>query len=432
MDFQSWGNYPRVHNIVHRFGDSDSLRKLLATETEYIARGNGRSYGDSSLNENLIHVRPYDCFLGFDSEAGVISVQAGALLAEILEVIVSRGWFLPVTPGTKFVTVGGAIASDVHGKNHHIGNSFCRYVSELTLMLADGDIVRCSRSENEELFRATCGGMGLTGIILTADISLKAITSSLIDQTIIKTGSLRETLGAFDTYKDRSYSVAWIDCLARGNALGRGFVTIGDHADGGELDYMTRNPVSVPLNLPSFTLNAAVVKTFNSLYYNFGSSGDSVHRVTIDKFFYPLDMIGHWNRIYGRAGFIQYQFVLPPESSPDGLREILTAISSSGQGSPLAVLKLLGECNSNWLSFPMKGFTLALDFRLNRDLVKLLSGLDEIVLRHGGRYYLAKDARVSRDVFDAGYERVEQFRNLRQQYKMNSKFNSLQSRRLEL
>ncbi len=432
MDLQSWGNYPRVHNVVHRFSDRDSLQQLLARKTEFIARGNGRSYGDSSLIENLIHVRPYDCFLSFDSKEGTISVQAGILLAEILEVIVPEGWFLPVTPGTKYVTVGGAIASDVHGKNHHIENSFCRYVGELTMMLASGDVVQCSRSENEDLFRATCGGMGLTGIILTAKISLKRIKSSLIDQTIIKTSNLQETLRAFDTYRDCTYSVAWIDCLAKGNALGRGVVTIGEHAESGQIDYRNRGRVSLPLNLPSYTLNTAVVRIFNSLYYNLNRSGDSSQPVTIDKFFYPLDTIRHWNRVYGNAGFIQYQFVLPHESSGEGLREILTGISASGQGSPLAVLKLLGESNSNWLSFPLQGFTLALDFRIQRGLLKLLSELDEIVIKHGGRFYLAKDARVSRETFEVGYECVDKFRTLRQQYGMNGKFNSLQSQRLEL
>lgn len=432
MDFQSWGNYPRVNNVVHRFGDCDSLQQLLARKTEYIARGNGRSYGDSSLNENLIHVRPYDCFLSFNSKKGTISVQAGVLLAEILEVIVPKGWFLPVTPGTKYVTVGGAIASDVHGRNHHIENSFSRYVAELTMMLASGDVIKCSRSENEELFRATCGGMGLTGIILTAKINLKGITSSLIDQTIVKTGNLSETLRAFDTYKDYTYSVAWIDCLAKGNALGRGLVTIGEHAESGQLDYRNRDRVSLPLNLPSYTLNTAAVRIFNTLYYRLNRSGNSAQQVNFDQFFYPLDSIRHWNRIYGYAGFIQYQFVLPLESSREGLREILTRISASRQGSPLAVLKLLGESNVNWLSFPMQGFTLALDFRIQRNLLKFLSELDEIVIKHGGRFYLAKDARVSREIFEIGYECIEKFRKLRQQYGMNSKFNSLQSKRVEL
>jgi len=432
MNFQSWGNYPRIHNVVHRFRDYDSLQQLLAQKTEYIARGNGRSYGDSSLNENLIYVRPYDCFLSFDNEKGAISVQAGVLLAEILEVIVPKGWFLPVTPGTKYVTVGGAIASDVHGRNHHIENSFCRHVAELTMMLASGEVVQCSRSEHEELFRATCGGMGLTGIILAAKLHLKRITSSLIDQTIVKTRNLQETLQAFDTYKDVTYSVAWIDCLAKGNALGRGLVTLGEHAATGQLDYQNRDRVSLPLNLPSYTLNTATVRIFNTLYYNLNRSRDSARPVTIDEFFYPLDTIRHWNRIYGNAGFIQYQFVLPLESSPEGLREILTGISESGQGSPLAVLKLLGGSNSNWLSFPMKGFTLALDFRIQRKLLKLLCDLDKIVIKHGGRFYLAKDARVSREIFEVGYECIEKFRTLRHQYGMSSKFNSLQSQRVGL
>ena len=430
MDFQSWGNYPKAQSTVHTFNDLASLQQLLARKTEYIPRGNGRSYGDSSLNENLIHVRPYDRFLSFDSQQGTIDVQAGVLLADVLDVIVPNGWFLPVTPGTKYVTVGGAIASDVHGKNHHIDNSFCRYVARLTIMLANGEILRCSRSENEDVFRATCGGMGLTGIILSAKVQLKKISSSLIDQKTIKTMNLRETLQAFDTYKDSTYSVAWIDCLAKGAALGRGLVMLGEHAESGQLDYKNRSRISLPVQLPSFTLNSVTVKIFNTLYYRLKKSGDHTERVSIDKFFYPLDAIRHWNRIYGSAGFIQYQVVLPLESSRDGLRDILTKILTSGQGSPLGVLKLLGEQNSNWLSFPMHGFTLSLDFRIQWHLMKLLSELDQIVIKHGGRFYLAKDARVTREVFEVGYERVEKFRALREQYGMSRKFNSLQSRRV--
>jgi FAD/FMN-containing dehydrogenase len=272
--------------------------------------------------------------------------------------------------------------------------------------------------------------MGLTGVILSAEVQLKKISSSLIDQKTIKTTNLRETLQAFDTFKDSTYSVAWIDCLAKGAALGRGLVMLGEHAESGQLDYKDRSRISLPVQLPSFTLNSVAVKIFNTLYYRLNKSGDRTEQVSIDKFFYPLDAIRHWNRIYGRAGFIQYQVVLPLESSRDGLRNILTKILTSGQGSPLGVLKLLGEQNSNWLSFPMHGFTLALDFRIQKHLMKLLSELDQIVIKHGGRFYLAKDARVTREVFEVGYERVEKFRALREQYGMSRKFNSLQSRRV--
>jgi FAD/FMN-containing dehydrogenase len=432
MNFQSWGNYPKINAVGHRFGDLHSLQKLLNRKTEYIARGNGRSYGDSSLSEHLIYVRPYDCFLEFDSEKGTITVQAGVLLAEILEVIVPKGWFLPVVPGTRYVTVGGAIASDVHGKNHHLESSFCHYLVDFTMMLRGGDVVHCSRNENEGLFRATCGGMGLTGVILTAKIKLKSISSSLIARTDVKTANLEETLRAFDTHYDCTYSVAWIDCLAKGKALGRGLVTMGEHVQSGKLSYTSKDEFRLPLNFPSFTVNTAVVKLFNTLYYQLGGSGDSARQVTIDEFFFPLDAIRNWNKIYGKAGFVQYQFVLPLDSSRDGLRDILTVVSNYGQGSPLAVLKLLGESNSNWLSFPMHGFTLALDFKIQKNLLKLLSELDQIVVKHGGRFYLTKDARVSREIFEVGYDSIDRFRALRKQHGMNRKFNSLQSKRLEL
>ena len=430
MSVRSWGNYPKVHATAHRFRDLDALRWLLARKTDYIARGNGRSYGDSSLYENLLDVRPYDYFLAFDEQDGTISVQAGALLADILELIVPNGWFLPTTPGTRYVTVGGAIASDVHGKNHHLDGSFCRYVTEFSMMLAGGDIVTCSRGENEDLFRATCGGMGLTGIILSATIRLRRISSSLVDCTIVKTTNLDETLQAFETYKDRPYSAAWIDAIARGNALGRGLVSIGEHAEAGPCRYESRRRLPVPFNLPSLTLNSLAVRLFNTLYYKVAADGERTRKLTIDDFFYPLDAVPHWNRIYGRKGFIQYQFVLPRDKGRDGLHEILATVGRSGQAAPLAVLKLLGEGNDNWLSFPLHGYTLALDFRITKKLFKFLPALDDIVVRHGGRFYLAKDARVPRETFEAGYEHIDRFRALREQYRMNTKFNSLQSKRL--
>lgn len=382
------------------------------------------------MSKNIIHVKSHNYFLGFDEATGSLHVQAGVLLSEILDVFVEKGWFLTVTPGTKLVTVGGVIASDVHGKNHHVLGCFSECVTQIALMLADGQTIQCSRAENADFFRATCGGMGLTGVILDATIVLSRIPSARIEQTTIKTRNLKETFDSFEKYRNQPYSVAWIDCLAKGDDLGRCLLNAGDFADDGSLDYRSRTPWTVPFNAPSFALNSLTVRSFNRLYYKMAREGVSHQTVDLDSFFYPLDSIRHWNRLYGKSGFTQYQFVLPKETSFDGLEEVLGTIAAEGKGSFLAVLKLFGKANDNFLSFPTEGYTLALDFKIEPGLFKLLDKLDLIVTRQGGRIYLAKDARVRREIFEKGYPGIEAFRSLRAEHKMNLKFNSLQSRRV--
>lgn len=430
MSLCSWGNYPKIESSTLNFDGHEHLRSIVGEQSDLIPHGNGRSYGDSALSRNIINVRPHNLVLNFDETSGLLHVEAGIILSEILDSIVPRGWFLKITPGTKLITVGGAIASDVHGKNHHVDGCFSESVKMLKLMLPDGEIVSCGRNENSELFKATCGGMGLTGIILEAQITLMRISSARICQTIVKTRCLEETFDAFDEYKDKSYSVAWIDCLANKTELGRSLLTLGDFDNDGTLGYRGKRNLNIPFNLPSFALNRWSVKSFNSLYYKRVRDRESTESVGIDPFFYPLDAIGNWNRIYGKKGFTQYQFVLPKDTSYTGLREVLNSVSRSGLGSFLAVLKLFGAANSNYLSFPLEGYTLALDFKIQSGLFALLNELDRLVLKFGGRIYLTKDARVSKDVFELGYPQVEKFRALRKKYKMDEKFNSLQSRRV--
>jgi len=426
----SWGMYPDVKNSVFNFSKNDSLKQIISKYNELIPYGNGRSYGDSALSSNIIYVKPHNYFIGFDEEKGLLHVQAGVLLSEILESLVPRGWFLKVTPGTKLITVGGAIASDIHGKNHHVEGCFSECVHEFEIMLADGEVVTCTKDKTPELFKATCGGMGLTGVILDAKIYLKKINSQYIDQTTIKTKNLKETFEAFEEYSDKPYSVAWIDCLAKGDAIGKCLLMVGDFRNDGELDYKNKNQSSIPFNFPSFALNNWSVRAFNWLYYGKSKSGVSKQKVDIDTFFYPLDAIGHWNRIYGKNGFTQYQFILPKETSYKGLEEILTAISSSGKGSFLAVLKLYGSANDNWLSFPIEGYSLALDFKIEKGLFELLDRLDEIVVKYKGRIYLTKDVRVSKEIFEKGYSQIDTFRQYRKENKMDTKFHSLQSKRV--
>ena len=430
MSFMSWGMYPKIKNIVFKFDKNDTLRKIIKEHDKLIPCGNGRSYGDSALNSNIIDVKSKDCFIDFNEEIGLLHVQAGVLLSEILETFVPRGWFLKVTPGTKFITVGGAIASDVHGKNHHIEGCFSNCIKDFKIMLADGEVITCSKEATPNLFKATCGGQGLTGIILDAKIYLKKINSQYIDQTTIKTKNLKETFEAFEEYQDKSYSVAWIDCLAKDNKIGKCLLMVGDFRDDGKLDYKVKKQKSIPFNFPSFVLNNWSVRVFNWLYYGKVKQKVSKQIVDIDTFFYPLDAIGHWNRIYGKNGFTQYQFILPKKSSYEGLEEVLTTISKSGKGSFLAVLKLYGKANDNYLSFPMEGYSLALDFKIEKGLFDLLDKLDEIVVKYKGRVYLAKDVRVSQEAFEKGYPQIETFRQYRKENKMSGKFQSLQSKRV--
>jgi FAD/FMN-containing dehydrogenase len=392
----------------------------------------GRSYGDSSLSAHIIGTDYLDLVLGFDTTTGIVQCSAGVTLADLLDIFVPKGWFLPVTPGTKFVTVGGAIASDVHGKNHHLDGCFSEYVDEFDLLLASGDLVTCSKTQNSDLFHATCGGMGLTGIILEAKLRLRRVASAFIEQKTLKARNLAEALSLFDAHNDKPYSVAWIDCLATGDALGRSLIMLGQHAQTGELIHRAKSPVSVPVDMPPQVLNRFTIKAFNALYYHRIQKKQSEQRVHYEPFFYPLDGIHHWNRLYGKRGFTQYQFVLPKAAGLEGMTTILRKIAGSGRGSFLAVLKVFGKQNANLLSFPIEGYTLALDFKIENGLFELLDELDAMVLNYGGRLYLTKDARMSERTFKSSYPNWEEFQKVRARYGAQSKFASHQSKRLGL
>jgi len=432
MNLNSWGNYPPIKNTVFDYTDENELLSILQKPYEIIPHGNGRSYGDSALNTNIIHTIKHNYFLSFNKENGVLHCESGVLLSEILETFVPKGWFLSVTPGTKFITVGGAISSDVHGKNHHIAGSFSETVLSFRLALPNGEIVECSQHNNQEFFKAACGGMGLIGVIIDAKIKLQPIKSSSINQITIKTQNLKDTFEAFEKYKNYTYSVAWIDCMAKGDKIGKCLLMVGEHADDGNLAYKNEKKLSIPFNLPSLTLNQFSVKMFNMLYYGKVKTGISKQKMSIDSFFYPLDAIKHWNRIYGKNGLTQYQFVLPKEKSYEGLQKILGKIANSGKGSFLAVLKLFGKGNDNYLSFPTEGYTLALDFKIEPNIFQLFNELDKIVLEYGGRFYLAKDSRINKETFEVGYPQIETFRAIRKTHKFNETLQSLQSKRLEI
>ena len=415
----------------------EEVRAIIASSPELIARGLGRCYGDSSLNSTIVSTLRMNHILSFNEQTGEITCESGVSFAELLDAFVSRGWFLPVTPGTKFITVGGAIASDVHGKNHHVAGSFSAHLSSMKLMLSDGTIVQCSRDSHSDLFWATCGGMGLTGIILEATFHLMRIDTAYIRQRIIKARNIDEAIDLFEANKHWTYSVAWIDCLSKAGSLGRSALILGEHATKQEVGYRYRDPlkidkgfsIPVPVFLPDFVLNTYTVKVFNELVNTKYIQGDSF--VEYGPFFYPLDIFLDWNRIYGRRGFTQYQFVLPKASSRTGLRKVLERISRSGEGSFLAVLKLFGK-QEGLLSFPQEGFTLALDFAISPATLALFRELDELVCEHGGRLYLTKDVRMPKEVFDKGYSQVQQFHTTKDKFDSIKKFQSLQSKRVGL
>jgi decaprenylphospho-beta-D-ribofuranose 2-oxidase len=432
MYLTGWGRSAGIEARGFYVKSAAQLRDYLQLPQDYIAYGMGRSYGDSALNENILLSRRFNKIRHFDEDSGIIVCESGVTLAEIIEIFLPRGWFLPVVPGTKQITVGGAVASDVHGKNHHKVGCFSEFVIAFELMLPSGEVVSCDRQQHQELFYATCGGMGLTGIILTVTFFLQPIKSAYIRETIIRCQDLDEILGLFEAHQEATYSVGWIDCLARGKNLGRSVLMLGEHANSGSLRGEKSKVLSIPINLPGFLLNRYSIAGFNKIYYAIHPGFTEGRLAPLDQFFFPLDSITSWNRMYGRRGFTQYQFVLPKGGSYAGLKRILQKIAATGMGSFLAVIKLFGKENRNYLSFPMEGCTVALDFKIQPKLFPLLDELDAIVVDHGGRLYLTKDVRMRQDIFRKSYPEWEKFVNLRHKLHLQTKFNSLQSRRLGL
>lgn len=439
MMISGWGNYPRIEGRLAPFAREEA-EQLVTGGASLIARGNGRAYGDAAINPRLtLDMRGWNRFLAFDDTTGYFRCQAGALLRDILDVFVPRGWFPAVTPGTSLVTIGGAIAADVHGKNHHAAGSFCDHVRSIVLLTADGRTVRCGPDEQPELFAMTRGGMGLTGVILEAEIRLIPIETAWIRQDTVPADNVAEAMEVFEGSSNWTYSVAWIDCLAKGKSLGRSLIYGGEHMRRDELpaefrDHplspAARRKVSVPLDFPSWSLNRLSVSAFNHLYYARGRKrGPSV--VDYDTYFYPLDSVLAWNRIYGSAGFVQYQCVLPLAASREGIEALLTLIASRGIGSFLAVLKLMGR-QTGVMSFPMEGYTLALDMPLRSATLNLLHELDAVVADYGGRIYLAKDSRAGRGLMRRGYPKLDAFRGMRRDTGADQIFTSLQSERLDL
>jgi decaprenylphospho-beta-D-ribofuranose 2-oxidase len=435
-----WGHYPVRNAFLFRPEQYDSL---AVEEVSTIARGLGRSYGDASLNTDnaVILMERLNRFLAFDEKTGVLKAEAGASLADILKVFVPRGWFLPVTPGTKHVTLGGCVAADVHGKNHQTDGSFGKFVTELEILLADGSKKRCSPKQEMDLFWATVGGLGLTGIITEVTLQLIPITTAYMYVQNFPTKNLDETLKILDEIDQKTkYSVAWIDCLSTGENFGRSIIMKARHAIPEELPHVKSNPLlikskpiyTVPFRFPSWIINYWTVKCFNAIYYSFQSKRETSNIVSYESFFYPLDALNNWNRLAGKKGFIQYQFVVPNKNGKECLHQFLEELTKNKVASFLGVLKKLGTEGQGMLSFPLEGYTLSVDIPMNSNLLPFLDLLDELVLKYQGRVFLIKDARLKSEKLRAMYPQLTKWQRLKAQVDPKGIFSSDLSRRLSL
>ena len=444
-----WGRTAWTVADVVEGGDETSIRAAVlgAGPRGAVARGLGRSYGAAAQNAGgrVILVnddadgRGPDLFL--DPVTGIADVGAEVSLDAILRYSVPRGWFVPVTPGTRFVTVGGAIASDVHGKNHHVDGSFGQHVVSLQIMLSDGEIVTIGPDERPEWFWATIGGMGLTGIVLRAQIRMLPISSSSVRVETRRLPNFDAVCDAMSESGDDGayrYSVCWVDLLATGSAMGRGVLTRGDHATSGEVEgddplaYDPRLNLSAPPWSPNFLLNKLSIRAFNELWYRKAPGKTHVGLESIPAFFHPLDGLNRWNRLYGSQGFIQYQFIVPLDRV-DVMRRVVETFSGEGVGSFLAVLKRMGPQNAAPMSFPTEGWTLTLDIAAGlRGLPDLLSRVDSLVLDAGGRHYLAKDSHATALAVQRGYPRLSDWQRTRDSMDPIGRWKSDLGRRLGL
>lgn len=441
-----WGNHPRVDCTVVRPERLSELRAAvtgaLGDDARRIARGLGRSYGDPAVSDQgvVLDCTRLDRYRDFDPETGRLVCEAGVTLEDILRDFAPRGFLPMITPGTKFVTVGGCIANDIHGKAHHVDGCFSQCTESFRVLLANGEVVNASPDEHADLYWATFGGMGLLGVIVEATIRLRPVASTYFRQRAESVGNLDEMLECLDANNHVPYSVAWVDSLATGTQLGRGVVTMGDHAEPGDLDgrrasdplaVSDPSPLVVPFEVPSAALNTGTVRMLNLVLDQVQKRAGAIAHY--EKFFYPLDFVGEWNRGYGPRGFTQYQFVVPMARSRENLRELLTTIAQSGQSPFLNVLKRFGaERPETQLSFPFEGYTFAIDFPIRDGLAELLAALDARVLEMGGRIYLGKDAFLSRDAFEAMYPRLDAWKAVKATYDPESVFSSNLGRRLGL
>jgi len=413
MKVSSWGNIENEdHNCVFINSTRPDLSKL---DRPILAYGMGRSYGDVCLNPSstLIRTESLDRYIDFDIESGVLTCESGVLLRDIQKLMIPQGWILPVSPGSQIVTVGGAIANDVHGKNHHVHGTFCDHITNLVIVRTEGDVLSCNRTENSGLFYATIGGLGLTGVIVEATLQLKKVAGPWLETETIPYYSLDDFFQLADMSESEwEYTVSWIDCFS---PEGRGVFSRSNHTSKVKNEPNQKNTLVMPFTPPMSLVNKLTLKPFNKLYFFLNSLKKGKRLMFYEDFLYPLDHIQNWNRMYGIKGFYQYQIVVPHKNRKETISKILSEITRSKQGSFLAVLKTFGNKKaSGLLSFPIPGVTLALDFpNLGVTTLELFNRLDDIVGSVGGRVYAAKDCRMSKEMFRIGYPLIDEFESFR-------------------
>ena len=429
---EGWGRVPRPGREVL----SENLEKITAGAT--LSRGLGRSYGDSSLpavaTDKIVGTRLATRILSFDDVTGIIRVEAGVCLADLVRLFLPRGWFTPVTPGTKFVTVGGMVASDVHGKNHHVDGCFGAHVRALRMRLADDTIVDCGPYEMPDLFFGVIGGMGLLGHILEVEFQMFPTPSPFIWMDSERVPHIDAFLGALDRGASQwPMTMGWIDCLSQGSAMGRGILMAGRWAtpdEVGRLQLKDGPQIKMPLTLPNWALNPFTAQAFNALYYWKHMAHRTEGVVDIAPFFYPLDAILEWNKGYGSRGFTQYQCVIPRAAGAPAVREFMQLLTRLGGASPLCVIKDCGPESEAVLSFPLEGTSIAIDFAVSADVQRIVDSLNEFVIAAGGRIYLTKDQFTRPEHFRAMEPRLDRFLALREKYDPKRRLRSAQSVRI--
>ena len=433
MYISGWGNNLQVNsNTIY----PKNINEIIGIIKDYkskgiLVRGMGRSYGDVALNENIISLKYFKKILELDEKDGRLKCSSNVTISEINDLIISKGWFLNITPGSKFVTVGGAIANDVHGKNHHKDGSFSDYIEEFDIIKENGVIVSCSNKMNSELFHATCGGLGLTGIITNVKIKLLKINSKNIDVKIVKTNNFEQTIQKFKDLKDYKYLVAWTDTLSKKNN-GRSIIFCGEHSTDGDLNYKKQKNFKIPSLFGFFLMNSICLKLFNLFYYLFHKN-DKKFKKDINNFFYPLDTISNWNKLYGKNGFTQIQLLIKQNKyNKDLLVEIIKYFREKGFYSYLTTLKEYGEGNKNFLSFGEKGLSITLDIPLNNNFSKVYEEFEKKFSNEHIKVYLAKDSFMSQTFFKNTYSKLNNFIELQKRVNSNSTFKSKLSQRLGL
>ena len=433
MYISGWGNNLVVNSKINY---PRNINEIIGIIKDYkfkgiLVRGMGRSYGDVALNENIISLKYYKKTLELDEKDGLLRCSSNVTISEINDLIISKGWFLNITPGSKFVSVGGAIANDVHGKNHHKDGSFSDYLEEFDIIKDNGEILTCSNETNSELFYATCGGLGLTGIIINVKIKLLRIKSKNIDVRIVKTNNFEETIQKLNEFKDYKYLVAWTDTLSK-KKIGRSIIFCGEHSNDGDLNYKKQKNFKIPSLFGSFLMNSICLRLFNIFYYLFHKNNQKLKK-DINNFFYPLDTVNNWNKLYGKNGFTQIQLLIKQnKKSKNLLLEIISYFTEKGFYSYLTTLKEYGEGNKNILSFGEKGLSITLDIPLNKKFSKVYEEFEKKFNNEDIKVYLAKDSFMSQNFFKNTYSKLNNFIKLQKRFNSNSTFKSKLSQRLGL